>query len=327
MTGARSALSLSKNILSAALLTTFLGCGDAPVTKQPGSNAPPAAKSGASARRPKASASAPAASADAPASASAAVVPTIAVPIDLGPVKWSDFSGPKVKSELLANSTAWVAMPVSQGWETLKFALVTVDHVDGDDVVVVGSSKQQVFVPAAFTFPAKTAETLAKGDAVLVSAKDSRAFARVVGTEGGKVRVRYRYAGDLQEVVVAANALRKLDGALHFGAPAAFSEVGETAGGNIKTTWRPVFFVHSAEDRTWVVTSSGRPIRVPSKNVKPLDVQVIHKPGDKVWVTRGEEFKPASVSEVEDEGLRYKLRLDSGEDTSATFEGVSAAPK
>ncbi|NUP09081.1 MAG: hypothetical protein HOW73_23770 [Polyangiaceae bacterium] len=256
-------------------------------------------------------------------------MPTAALSIDVpsGPLKWTDFGGPIVKPELKAGDRAWAVVPVSAGWDTLKFSLLTVDRVEGDDAVFSSAAdKRAIFVPGAFVSAAKPAQGLAKGDTVAVAEKDSRAIARVTSVDGGKVKVRFRYAGDIQELELDPSEVVKLDGTLKFGAPAGFSDTRDQPGGQPKTEWHPAYFVQTAEDKTWVVTTTGKPHRLAASNVKPLGIHVAHKAGDKVWVANGELLVEGQVTAIEDDGLRYKVKVGT-EETSLPFESVSTPVK
>lgn len=304
-------------------LTVLSACSDPPPPNKQNTAATPPAGSGSS-RAPKVPTMKPSA-ASASASASAPP-PAVSIEVPTGPVRWTDFSGPIVKPEAKPQDKVWAAVPVSAGWDTLKFTLITVDRLSEDEYVFrpMGAEKRDIFVPGAFVFPAKPAEGLVKGDAVAVAPKDARAFGRVTSVEGGKIKVRFRYAGDQQEVEVPPDQIIKIDGTLKFGLPAAYRDLKEQEGGaQPKVTWHPGFFVHAAEDKAWIVTTSGKPIRLPQANVKPLGVQQIHKTGDKVWFAGSDTLVEATVSSVEDDGLRYKVKLAGGEETSASFESVT----
>ncbi|MBL8744393.1 MAG: hypothetical protein JNK04_24970 [Myxococcales bacterium] len=252
-----------------------------------------------------------------------AAAPALSIDVPSGPLKWADFGGPSIKSELAPGSKAWAVLPVSASFETVKVAVVEVDRVEGDLVVTKqGADKREVFVPAAFTLATKPADALVRGDAVVVAAKGSRAFARVTSMDAGKVKVRFRYAGDIQEIEVNPSEAIELDGTLRFGSVAAYSETKEI-GTEKKVIWHSGQFVQTAEDKSWVISSTGKPERVPAASVRPLAVHVAHKAGDKVWVVRNDELAPGQVLTVEDDGLRYKVKLDTGEEASAPFETVT----
>lgn len=306
-----------------ALALLAAACSDQPQQKR--RNTAAASNPTGSAQAPKVPTMKPSA-ASASASASAAPPPAVSIEVPTGPVRWTDFSGPVVKPEAKPQDHVWAAVPVSAGWDTLKFALLTVDRLSEDEYVFkpTGAEKRDVFVPGAFVFPAKPVEGLVKGDAVAVAPKDARAFGRVTSVDGGKIKVRFRYAGDQQELEVAPDQLIKIDGTLKFGLPAAYRDLKEQEGGaQPKVTWHPGYFVHAAEDKAWIVTTSGKPIRLPQAQVKPLGVQQIHKTGDKVWFAGSDTLVEATVSAVEDDGLRYKVKLTGGEETSASFEAVT----
>ncbi len=163
-------------VASLGALTLLAACSDPPPQKQNPPAATTAQGSGSS-RAPKVPTMKPSA-ASASASASAVAPPAVSIEVPTGPVRWTDFSGPVVKPEAKAQDRVWAAVPVSAGWDTLKFALLTVDRLSEDEYVFkpMGTEKRDVFVPGAFVFPAKPAEGLVKGDAVAVAPKDARAF-------------------------------------------------------------------------------------------------------------------------------------------------------
>ena len=68
----------------------------------------------------------------------------------------------------------------------------------------------------------------------------------------------------------------------------------------------------------------GKPERFTASWVYPMSVGA-RKVGDKVWLVRQDEALPGSVLEVLDEDLRYKLKLDNGSETTASFESVTGA--
>lgn len=256
-------------------------------------------------------------------------LPALSIEVPSGPARWTDYSGPFLKPELKSGERAWAVLPVSAGWETLKWTLLPVDRVDGQDVVFKppGNDRREFFVPAAFVSLARPAEGLVKGDAVAVAANASRAFARVTALEGGKVKVRFRFAGDVQELDVDPIELIKLDGTLKYGSVVGYAESRENPGKAPTIDWRPAHFVHTEGEQSWIVSTSGRPQRVPAGAVKPLSVHITHKTGDQVWFAKGDKLEPAVVVESEDDGLRYKIKLDSGEETSAPFDTVSTPVK
>ncbi|NUO52198.1 MAG: hypothetical protein HOV80_25375 [Polyangiaceae bacterium] len=225
---------------------------------------------------------------------------------------------------------AWVVLPVSTGWETLKFSLLPIARVE-DKIVVfevnVAGGKKEAFVPGAFVSPVKTVEKLAADEAVMISTNGARAFGRVMGPPSDKkVKVRYRFAGSLEEKDVDLTEVIELDGSLKFAAPIAFSEEKDE-GSKRRLLWRPAQLVQTAENKAWVVNASGKPQRVPQNTVKPLSVSSMYKAGDKVWAARGDEMVPGEVLEVQDGATRYKLKLEDGTELTAPFEFVTTPLK
>lgn len=304
---------------------TVVACGDDPPPPQP---TPAPEDAGATQAVSVVVPKIPSATSAVAPSASSAPIPSPSIATPTGPIQWSDFGGPVVKPTAKPGELSWAVIPISSGWDTLKFTLAPADRVEGDAVIFKSDTKRDIFVPGAFTLHATAAEGVSKGDAVLVSDKGSRAFARVTAVENGKIKARFRFAGDIKEVETSTLEVIELDGTLKFGAPAAYSEQKEQAGGSAPlTVWHPAYFVQTSEDKTWVITTSGKPLRLPASTVKPLIVHTAYKAQDKVWFANGEEMVEATVVAVEDDGLRYKLKLASGEEPSGPFETVSAPIK
>jgi len=246
-----------------------------------------------------------------------------------GTRSWADFAGPEVKVEFAAGAKAWAVLPVSAGWETLRFARLDVKGLEGSQVVFAvspasGGVGYDVLVPGAFTSAATAAEGLTKDDPVVVATSGTRAFGRVVSIDGAKAKVRYRFAGTEEEREVPTTDLIKLDGTLKFGAPVAYSQPKENPKGPVTKLWHPAQFVQGAEGKTWVVTAAGKPLHVPTETVRPLDVKAPRKAGDAVWAAPNDELLAATITEPIDGGLRFKVKLASGEDTTVSYEAVSS---
>jgi hypothetical protein len=246
-----------------------------------------------------------------------------------GTRSWADFAGPEVKVELAVGAKAWAVLPVSAGWETLRFARLDVKGLEGTQVIFAVSPAScgggyDVLVPGAFTSAATAAEGLAKDDPVMVATSGTRAFGRVVSVDGAKAKVRYRFAGTEEEREVPTTDLIKLDGTLKFGAPVAYSEPKENPKGPVTKSWHPAQFVQGTESKTWVVTAAGKPLHVPADTVRALDVKAPRKAGDAVWAAPNDELLAATITEPLDGGLRFKVKLASGEDTTVSYEAVSS---
>ncbi len=230
-----------------------------------------------------------------------------------------------------AGDKAWVVLPVSSGWETLKFTIKPVQRLEPTFAVieVAGSdgAKKEAFVPGAFTNPALPSDKLETDSPVMVAHAGGSSIGRVAAAPAqNQVKVRFRFAGVLEEKEVPVEDVLKLDGTLTFGAPVAYSEEKEE-GGKRRMLWRPAQLVQSAEDKCWLVTTAGRPIRAPLSSVKALNLGVLHKTGDKVWAGRGEELMPGQVLDAQDGATRYKIKLDEGSEITASFEVVTSPIK
>ncbi len=123
----------------------------------------------------------------------------------------------------------WTAIPVSTGWDTLKLAVHEITRIE-DSTVIFRIEEADYEVPAAFVNEAEPPKDLAKGDAVMASAHDARVFGRVLEV-GAKIKVRFRFASDNEEVEIEPAGVVKLDGHLRFGAPVRVSKTVEIAEG------------------------------------------------------------------------------------------------
>jgi hypothetical protein len=314
---------LTTPLVALSLVASIAACGDsqktAPRTRSGApSNAPPPSAS----QRPSASV-APSSSAPPRASASASSVPSVAIPPSKGLIKWDDFTGPVEKPAVKEGERVWAVMPVSIGWETLKFALHDVQRVD-EDAVIVRNLDNEFVVPSVFTKLAEAPAKLEKGNAVMASAHDGRVFARVIDV-GAKVKIRFRFVSDIEETEVAPEEVVLLKDELSFGQPVLVQD--ELAAGEKVPKTHPSQFVSSDGTSTWVVTFAGKPLRVPAASVHVMTVTPLRKPGDRVYVTRQEEVLPGVVRETLDDGVRYRVQLDKGDDTTVTLDSVTAPIK
>ncbi len=300
----------------------LVGCGDDPPPPAPA----PANTGAAPAPTPK---PLPTPSATVKPSSSAPPIASFE-PAETGPLRWADFGGPEVVPEVKPGEKAWVVLPVSTGWKTLKFTVLPVARVEEKIVVfevTVADEKKEALVPGAFVAPIRPADKLAADEAVIIATNGARAFGRVMAAPTDKrVKVRFRFAGNLEEKDVELSETIELDGTLKFAAPVAFSEEKDE-GTKRRVIWRPAQLVQTAEDKAWVVNSTGKPQRVPQNTVKPLSVNSLYKGGDKVWAARGDEMVPGEVLEVQDGGTRYKLKLEDGSELTAPFEAVTSPLK
>lgn len=247
------------------------------------------------------------------------VVPIPSVTGPQGPVKWADFGGPELKPTVKEGQRAWAALPVSSGWDTLKLAIYPVSRVD-ETTVIFGISGVDYFVPAAFCSPADPPKELSAGNAVMAGAYDTRVYGRVLST-GSKVKVRFRFAASVEEREFDSSDVVKIDGSLKFGAPVIYRDTKEGVRSKDQKL-RPGVFVENEDGKTWVLAFAGKPLRLPAEEVHAMDVQT-HRVGDKVLVSRQDEVVAGLVEEVQEEGVRYRVKLESGDEATATLDAVS----
>jgi hypothetical protein len=221
---------------------------------------------------------------------------------------------------------AWAVVPVSVGWDTLKLRTMDLDRVEEHLAifsVTDDGQKTEYVVPGAFVSPTRAPQKPSAGTPVIASVHGSRAYARVLGAKGDKLEVRFQFAGSLEKAELDPRDVLELDGTARFGAPIAYREMREGPRSERKIVWHPATFVQASEEKVWLITSAGKPLRVPLDTVKALGVQLNHKPGDTVWVARGDDLVPGKVLEVLDEALRYRITVDQEQEVTAGFENVA----
>lgn len=260
----------------------------------------------------------PSASATGSASASAAPTTSVAIPERTGPLRWADFGGPFPRPTVTRGDKAWCAVPISGGWETLKLTVLEVADADETHVrAKVGDS--EYFVPAAFVARSEAARGLAKGSPVIASAEGTRVFGRVVTADTNKSTVRYRFAGTDAEKELDNTLLILLDGTLRYGGLVAFDGRRE---GEKTARWRLGTFVSAQEERTWLLDTSGKPLRLPSAQVRAIPTAMA-RVGDRVVVARQGDFVPATVKRVVEDGLQYEVAIEDGSEFVVSFEAVA----
>lgn len=306
--------------ISSVGLLGVAGCED-PVIKDPGPNLDGGTMATPTPSTSVTKTSLPRPSASASATPSASIAPIASADVPRGPVKWADYPGPFDPVTLKGGETIWCILPVSVGWGTLEFAVEKVERVD-PTWIVVKKGDNEFLLPPAFVQLAAAPPSLAKGDPVLVSAHDTGLYGRVLET-GDKVKVRFRFGSSVEEAEVEKSSVIKLDGRLAFGAPVLVQE--EVEDKKQTPPARFASFVSASPTSTWVVLGGGKPQPVTPSWVHAMNVAGTRKAGDKVWLVRQDDVAAATILEVLDDDLRYKLKLESGAETTTTFEAVTSA--
>ena len=236
------------------------------------------------------------------------------------PLKWADFPGPNAapaKADVI-----WAIAPIQNATWKSSLALFRAEEtkVDGNSAVIKGV-KGDVFVPGAFTkMPLK--KDYKKGQAVIVASMTGlyagASFGRVtaVTKDAGQVsyKVKYMFGGSSSEADVEASAMLPLEDKLTMGAPAAYKE-GDT--------WKTGIFAAPALDKKSYVMGWIGEVS-PQAGVKPLVVTKVYKKGDKVWAASAGSLAPATITEVVDDGLAYKIKPKDGDEKTVDFTSVTS---
>lgn len=212
--------------------------------------------------------------------------------------KWADFPGPKVKADIGDAKKVWTVLPVSTGFDLLKFGYPSVVKAEEDVVVVDGFVPAHV--PGVFVHKPVENKNLKKGAPVMVDEAASGPLGRVVEA-GDKIKVKYMFMS-VSDTTESPDAVWPLEGKVAFAESVAYKD---------GTKWSYGRVAHSEKDKTWIVTSSGHVKQVDTSALKPLDIKTIYKVGDTVWAVWVGGMEPAKITEVVDEGVAYKVKYDS----------------
>jgi len=220
--------------------------------------------------------------------------------------KWEKFPGPKVKADIGDAKNVWCALPVSDGFDILKFGYKSVKKAEDNVVVVNGYVPSHV--PAAFIHKPKEDLKLKKGAPVMVDEAAAGPLGRVLEA-GDKIKVKYMFGSSVSDTSESPAQVWPLAGKVAFAEPVAYKDGAKWSYGRVAQT---------DKDKTWVITGSGHVKRVDTSSVKPLEINTIYKKGDSVWAVWVGGFKPAKVTEVVDDGVAYKVKYDEGSEEEKT---------
>jgi hypothetical protein len=139
-------------------------------------------------------------------------------------------------------------------------------------------------------------------------------YGRVKKVDGDKVTVSFSWTTKIREREIDAKDIRKLDGSLTFGTPIGYKDGKK---------WRAAKLIHMGKKQSWVAAFAGKPKQVPTDSIKAVDVKK-YKKGDKVWASFAGTFKPATVTGVMEEGVKYQVKFDKWGDTEVSLAEITA---
>lgn len=226
---------------------------------------------------------------------------------------WRAFDGGD--TEVQVEGAAWVVVPAASRWDSLKMTRLAF-HAKKDGGYVFDGGK--VTVPGSFVEPGPPARPIAPGDAVLASVHGASAPGRVEAIEGGRAKVRVVWLDAVEEIDVLASELLLLDGGLRFGQPVAVRT------GDDRSYAR---FVRALGTHSWVLDWSGAGRKVEASAVEPLAVHSRLASGAEVLAVSLGVLAPATVVEVLDGGLRYRVRGQTGDEETLPFTEVAAGAR
>lgn len=243
--------------------------------------------------------------------------------------RWDAFPGPEAAPPATEKEAFVVSPTQSSTWDRLSVSFVLAPIVSATPkALIVQGPFHRFEVPGALVGPALVPAKVAVGSYVHFQQNATMTMSLAVGrvTKAGKdsYTIKYDWGGSIDDAEdVPATHVLAIDGKLHFGAPVSFELDGQRV-----LAW----YVGPAREpgTSWVV-SVGHPVE--KTGLVPLKIAAFKK-GAKVLaqhatvsVMKGSEQKEprqplenATVIDVRDGGLTYKVRIDEGDDKGEMHE-------
>ena len=215
------------------------------------------------------------------------------------PKGWAAYPGPDVPVTLAAGQPHWAAIPISTGWDSLKITQLDYKGVEGKNAAFTFMSRE-LHVPSAWVRAAEPAKGLKVGSPVLLNVYVTSNYGRVKELKGDKVVVEHHWVTKVESPEVSTRDVLLLSGELEFGAPVAYKQAAD---------WYSAQLLHKGADQSWVMGFAGKPVQVPTADVKAVPVGKLFKVGAAVWARFGSgKFMEAKVVGVLEKGLRYQTK-------------------
>lgn len=234
---------------------------------------------------------------------------------------------PKIPMPYKSNEQVWAAYPSLDNINIWRYGMVRFQESRGD-LASVNVSVITRLTPSAFVHAAKPAPQPALGAPVIVKAKFSAAYGRVLKVSGETVKV----ACDTPNVSLPENRTKErtvpltdievlLKDEFMPGAPVVYESASASHVG---------ILVFKGKTRGCLISADGTLLELPLVELTPVDVSTIHEKDAKVLAqpASGKSIKliPAAVAEVISGGVEYKIMPDSGESFTTSFVNVAAKP-
>jgi hypothetical protein len=237
--------------------------------------------------------------------------------------RWEKFPGPQA-APAVTEKEAFVVSPIqSSTWDRLAVSFVLAPIVEAKpNALVVQGPFHRFEVPGAFVGPALVPAKVAVGAYVLFQQNPTMTMSLAVGrvTKAGKdsYTIKYDWGGNIDDAEdVPATHVLPLDGKVHFGEPVSFELDGQRV-----LAW--YIGPGHEEGASWVV-SVGK--LVEHRDLKPLTIAAFKKGAKVLAQVRTDSvlkagvpqeprqpLEKATVVDVRDGGLAYKIRIDEGDD-------------
>ena len=226
---------------------------------------------------------------------------------------------PEAEPVATKGDRVWAAVSALPEAEMAEVGVFQVEAVhDGRYSLIDRLGQRFDGVHAAVVHRVGEAKGLREGDVVLIYTKTTPGvIGRIADlVPGAEIRVRYDFGGTTREAVVDhAEPVRAGTGPLSF---VSFPKSGGRSRGLV---------LAESADRVWVRTASGHVEIHPAKTIEALPIaREPLRPGARVrafrWATG---YRPATVVEATEPGLRYRLRLD-GQSTPSDYFFATLVP-
>jgi len=235
---------------------------------------------------------------------------------------WKGYAGPKVPTTI-TTKMAWAVVPVGLDGDfgIAKAALLEYVKPEGDEHLLKVFGDDTIYVPQAMVQPAVPAKVSVKGTALFVNVAAASGYGRMTdlikgtGTELDRVKVSYEWAGKVSDVELPVDQVIVLEDKVAFGHPVSYPVAADREVGTV---------VYTDKDTTWILSGTGMVLKLATKDVKPMKVSKLLKPGYSAFAPAPIQLKSGKITDVLDGGVRYKFKADAGgEERTLPFQLVS----
>ena len=221
------------------------------------------------------------------------------------------------KTVTLSGERGWSIGP-GDTWDPGLYEFVRTEGTK--NVFKVFGGEGEFSVPGSFTFPATAPKALKKGDPVFATIVTGGVCSRVISVSDDQVKVAFDWANELSDRTFSPEELLLLDGKLGYASPVIYKEAEDDGG------WIAGTLIYKNEKTAWLAGNK----QVPAALVKPMDVNVVRKVGDKVLGIHKNAWgflELLKITKVIHDGLEYEVEYPDGEKKIAGYCSVTSPVK